>query len=77
MNKTIILFGTICIIITITFFYLQSIRPTQKANNSHINNQSEVIQLKFAHHMPQESITHKAALRFADEVEKKQMVKLK
>ena len=77
MKKTIILFFTICIIIAITLFYLQSIRPTQKANNSHINNQSEVIQLKFAHHMPQESITHKAALRFADEVEKKTNGKVK
>lgn len=35
------------------------------------NKNSDVIELKFAHHMPESSVLHKAALRFANEVQRK------
>lgn len=77
MKKIIVLLGAIFVLLTINLFNLQPTQPTKKENISPIDNRSDIIQLKFAHHMPKESVSHKAALRFADEVDKKTNGKVK
>lgn len=77
MKKIIVLLGTIFILLAISLFNLQLTQPTKKEHTSPIDNRSDIIQLKFGHHMPKESIVHKATLRFADEVEKKTHGKVK
>lgn len=77
MKKIIVLLGAIFIFLTINLFNLQQAQQSKKENTSDIDNRSEIIQLKFGHHMPKESIVHKAAIRFANEVEKKTNGKVK
>ena len=77
MKKIIVLLGAIFIFLIINLFNLQQAQQSKKENTSDIDNRSEIIQLKFGHHMPKESIVHKAAIRFANEVEKKTNGKVK
>lgn len=77
MKKIIVLLGAIVILLTISLFNLQLTQQAKNENTSLMDNRPEVIQLKFGHHLPKESIANKAAIRFADEVEKKTNGKVK
>jgi tripartite ATP-independent transporter DctP family solute receptor len=77
MKKIIALFGVIFILLAINLFNLQQTQQAKKETTFPIDNPPEVIELKFGHHLPKESIAHKAAIRFADEVEKKTNGKVK
>lgn len=77
MKKLIAPLGALVIILVIILFSLRQISPTEKMSNAPMQSRDEVIHLKFGHHMPNESVTNKAAIRFADEVEKKTHGKVK
>lgn len=70
MKKLILLVGTVFILLFIALvFFIKS--PNAQKDEVVGKKSSDAIELKFAHHMPQESTLHRAAVRFKDEVEKK------
>lgn len=77
MKKLIASLGALAILLAIILFSLRQAPPTEKISNTPTQSRAEVIQLKFGHHLPKESVIHKAALRYADEIEKKTNGKVK
>ena len=70
----------ICVSIAVLFVALFSLPNnvnTQNVENLTNNKDSNIIELKFAHHMPKTSVLNKTALLFAKEVERKTDGKVK
>ena len=70
MKKNILLLSAVFVILFIALFTLTKNPNIQKTDVASEKKTNNTIELKFAHHMPNESVLHKAAVRFADKVEK-------
>ena len=77
MKKMIILASVALVLLVVMLFTLLKSPDTQKRDAIVQQKSDNAIELKFAHHMPQDSVLNKAALRFADEVVKKTQGKVK
>ena len=76
--KKIVLLASIALILLVVALFTLLKSPNAQQQNAIVQQKSDdVIELKFAHHMPQDSVLNKAALRFADEVAKKTQGKVK
>lgn len=77
MKKIILLVSIAIVLLIITLFTLLKNSDSQKPNTIIKQKSDKPIELKFAHHMPQDSALNKATLRFAEEVTKKTKGKVK
>jgi tripartite ATP-independent transporter DctP family solute receptor len=72
MKKIILLLGMAFIAVLITFFALtQSLTSQTSANVATDTKKDDTIHLKFAHHMPKNSVLDTSALEYAEEVKRK------
>lgn len=77
MKKIFFPVGLLLVVVFIVWlFILKSADNTKNENISHIA-VHDVVELKFAHHMPKESILNRAAERFATQIEQKTEGKVK
>ncbi|MFA6192059.1 MAG: DctP family TRAP transporter solute-binding subunit [Sulfurimonas sp.] len=77
MKKVILLITGLFVTMFIVLLTLTKSSDTQKMVDVIEKKSSDIIELKFGHHMPKESVLDRAALRFANEVEKKTNGKVK
>lgn len=78
MKKFILPASIVFLILFIVLYVVSKNSLVRTKVNTPIEVQNEkVIELKLAHHQPQESLLHRAALHFANEVEKKTQGKVK
>ncbi|MCX6076343.1 MAG: TRAP transporter substrate-binding protein [Campylobacterales bacterium] len=77
MKKIILPVTALFVVIFIVLFLLTKSSDTQEAKDVIEKKSSDGVELKFGHHMPKDSVLDRAALRFANEVEKKTNGKVK
>ncbi len=77
MKKIVLLASLAVVLLVVALFTLLKSPDAQQQNGIVQQKSDDLIELKFGHHMPQDSVLNKAALRFADEVVKKTQGKVK
>jgi tripartite ATP-independent transporter DctP family solute receptor len=77
MKKIFLVSGVVVVIFFIVWFGILKTSNTQKTKIITDNINSETIELKFAHHMPKDSVLNKAVMRFSNEIKKKTDGKVK
>jgi tripartite ATP-independent transporter DctP family solute receptor len=77
MKKIFLIIGVLIVLLSGVLFFLAKSPNIQNIENVTNKNNSDIIELKFAHHMPKTTILNKAALRFASEIERKTDGKVK
>ncbi|WP_373035817.1 DctP family TRAP transporter solute-binding subunit [Sulfurimonas sp.] len=71
MKKVIFFLAAIFIVLFTVVINLLETSNNQKQDNAVEKKKDDVIKLKFAHHMPENTVVNQAALRFAQEINKK------
>lgn len=77
MKKVILLVSVVGVILFIAMSALTKIPNIQKTNGVGENKTNNTIELNFAHHMPEISVLHQTAMRYANEIFKKTNSKVK
>ena len=77
MKKIVLLASLAVVLLVVALFTLLKSPDAQQQNGIVQQKSDDLIELKFGHHMPQDSVLNKAALRFADEIAKKTQGKVK